>query len=235
VVKVGYDTKFLLMLMAIVGVSCIKEEARPASVAAPVEDEVTGLKRNISEVNPADMPDLTAVNCRRLKKALGQPLPEALLPKCIEAMLIMAERAALGHDSPVIRQSSDEWLTEAQAFGASKNSVARTKKKIATSEHQAAAEAKHKEAEAQKALREEGVSARREMAERMRTSFLDSGLDIKVKTSGRYADRITFEYVLFNDVWSHRFQKEGVIGQLRTAGFKRIDLTDGYDWHVYWD
>lgn len=233
--KIRYDAKLLLVLIAMAGFSCIKDEERPAPAATSVEDEVAGLKRSITEVNPAAAPDLKAVNCRRLKKALEQPFPEELMPKCVEAMLTMAERAALGQESPAIRQSSAEWLTEAQSFGASKDSVARTKKKIAASERQAAIEAKHKEAETQKALREEGITARREMAGRMRTSFLDSGLDIKVRTSGRYADRITFEYVLFNDVWSHRFQKEGIVSQLKAAGFKRIDLTDGYDWHVYWD
>lgn len=69
----------------------------------------------------------------------------------------------------------------------------------------------------------------------LRESFLDGGLDIKVRVSGKNHDRLKLTYALFSDVWSHRMQKEGLISQWCGMGFKRIDLTDGYDWSVYWN
>jgi hypothetical protein len=41
-------------------------------------------------------------------------------------------------------------------------------------------------------------------------------------------------YVLFNDVWKHDLKKAGALGELRSLGFKRVDMTDGYDYHIYW-
>jgi len=72
------------------------------------------------------------------------------------------------------------------------------------------------------------------MGQALRERYLDAGADIKVRVSGKRADRIEIEWVLFNDVWAHRFQKEGVIDGLCKAGFKRVDMDDGYDWGVYW-
>ena len=69
----------------------------------------------------------------------------------------------------------------------------------------------------------------------LRDRFLDKGLDIKVTVSGSKADRITLKYVLFNDVWSHRMQKDGLLAELRNLGFKRVTLTDTYDYTIYWD
>jgi len=68
----------------------------------------------------------------------------------------------------------------------------------------------------------------------LRERYLDAGLDIKVKVSGSNADRIKLTYVLFNDVWSHRLSKEGMVSELCGRGFKRIEMSDGYDWGVYW-
>jgi hypothetical protein len=68
----------------------------------------------------------------------------------------------------------------------------------------------------------------------LRERYLDAGLDIKVKVFGSNADRIKLTYVLFNDVWSHRLSKEGMVKELCDRGFKRIEMSDGYNWGVYW-
>lgn len=75
---------------------------------------------------------------------------------------------------------------------------------------------------------------RASLDELLRESFLDRGLDIKVRVTGKNYDRLKLTYVLFNDVWSHKLQKEGLISEWCGMGFQRIDLTDGYDWAVYW-
>jgi len=80
-----------------------------------------------------------------------------------------------------------------------------------------------------------GKLARELYAKNLREQFLDKGFDIKVRVSGAQSERITYQFVLFNDVWSHRFQKDGLIDQAAKLGFKRVDMTDGYHWHVYWD
>jgi flagellar biosynthesis GTPase FlhF len=78
------------------------------------------------------------------------------------------------------------------------------------------------------------IMERRLMEGILRERYLDAGLDIKVKVSGDSADRIKLTYVLFNDVWSHRLSKEGMVSELCNHGFKRIEMSDGYNWGVYW-
>ena len=230
--------KALLLALLFGTSSCSGEKSQPEAQATPqvpVEDESTRLKRAIAETDLASSSEMVAFNCRKLQKLLiGKALEEETQAKCAEAMLLMAKRASIGQQPDLMSNSPEGWLSEAESFGASKQSVSAAKREIERGAQKAAAEERRLQAAAEKALREGGVTSRKDMAQRMRTSFLDSGFDIKVRTSGRYAERVTFEFVLFNDVWSHRFQKEGIVAQLRDAGFERIDLTDGYDWHIYW-
>lgn len=233
-INVSFKRVLIISALSLVVISCARDEQKQETVQAPLEDEATRLMRSVLEIDLDSSPELAALNCRRISKALDvQHFSEDLRAKCAQAMLIMAGRAALGQ--PVmIRKSPEEWMNDATSFGASEQSISRTKKQIVADKKDAEAEEKRQKAEAKKTLREMGSANRIAIAERLRTNFLDSGLDIKVKTSGRHAERVTFEYVLFNDVWSHRFQKDGVLSQLRDAGFGRVDMTDGYNWHVYW-
>ena len=86
-----------------------------------------------------------------------------------------------------------------------------------------------------RALAESRLQARKNLEVNLREVYLDKGFDIKVDVSGRDANRLKLTYPLFNDVFSHRFQKEGTIDTWCAMGFRRIDMTDGYDWHVYWN
>lgn len=90
------------------------------------------------------------------------------------------------------------------------------------------------EAEDRREAARTALQERRNFADTLRTRYLDNYLDIKVRVSGSKADRITLEYVLFNDVWARKLQTEGALDTLREKGFKRIDMTNGYDYHVYW-
>lgn len=60
-------------------------------------------------------------------------------------------------------------------------------------------------------------------------------MDIKVRVSGSNSDRITLSWVLFGDVAAHQLSKGDLIQEVKALGFRRIDMTDGYDYHVYWN
>jgi len=83
--------------------------------------------------------------------------------------------------------------------------------------------------------REAKILARQAYGPMLRERYLDQNLDIKVRISGKAADRITLEYVLFNDVWSHKMKDSPLISEIRDLGFRRLDMENGYDWHIYWD
>ena len=77
------------------------------------------------------------------------------------------------------------------------------------------------------------IENRRAYADRLRTHFLDEGMDIRVRVSGTRADRLTMEYILFNAVWVHNFQKGSLIDEIKLLGFRRVDMRNGSEtW--YW-
>jgi len=77
--------------------------------------------------------------------------------------------------------------------------------------------------------------AREAYARVLRQHYLDQNMDIKVKVSGKDSARLTLTYVLFNAVWTNKVEKGTVLAEMRELGFTRVDMTDGYDYHVYWD
>ena len=65
--------------------------------------------------------------------------------------------------------------------------------------------------------------------------FLDHGLDIEVHLSGPKKTVVTLKYILFDAVWAHKFNKEfKVPSTARDFGFKKMVMTDGHDYSVYW-
>jgi len=62
----------------------------------------------------------------------------------------------------------------------------------------------------------------------LRQKFLDTGLNIKVKVSGKYNENLTLSYVLFDEVWFNKFNKEYLFDDLnKNWGYKKITLSDG--------
>ncbi len=88
--------------------------------------------------------------------------------------------------------------------------------------------------EAEKRRVEYERSTRVQYAKLLRNSYLDLGLDIKVRVSGKNKDRLTLTYVLFNDVWVRKLQTNGNPEEWHSMGFNRIDIKDGYDYYRYW-
>ena len=79
------------------------------------------------------------------------------------------------------------------------------------------------------------VLARQFYGKQLRQKYLDQNLDIKVTVSGKESDRIKLQFALFNDVWANKFQKGELPAEMRKWGFKRVELTDGYRYSIYWD
>lgn len=99
-------------------------------------------------------------------------------------------------------------------------------------DHKVSAEELNTREQALKAAAKAAIEERREYAEQLRTHFLDSLQDIKVRVSGPGANHLYLTYVLFNDVWTHQFQKGDLINEIRAKGFTQVDLDNNYDYHV---
>lgn len=79
----------------------------------------------------------------------------------------------------------------------------------------------------------ESIKIRKDYETELRNNFLDNNLDIKVSVYGKNNTKIKLTYALFNDVWFRKFETEGHFDKLNQKGFKRIELTDGYDYGKY--
>ena len=78
-----------------------------------------------------------------------------------------------------------------------------------------------------KSLNEAG---RRNYEKELRTIFLDQERDIKVTVKGSFNEILHLQYVLFNDVWFHKFETGGLFDVWRELGFRKVILTDGYNY-----
>ncbi len=76
---------------------------------------------------------------------------------------------------------------------------------------------------------------RERYSEKLRENYLDHDLDVKVSAYGKNNVYIKLTFVLFDDVWAHKIQKGALINEIRDLGFKRLTLSNGYDYNVYWD
>jgi hypothetical protein len=55
-----------------------------------------------------------------------------------------------------------------------------------------------------------------------------------VKVYGKDNKTIKLTYILFNDVWTRKFETEDYLSQIRAQGFTKVYITDGYDYTRYW-
>lgn len=76
---------------------------------------------------------------------------------------------------------------------------------------------------------------RRAFAQVLERRYLDQGYDIRVKVEGQNSTTLVLQYVLFNRVWAHHFEKEADFWrEMRQLGFKRVELTDGFYFSTAW-
>jgi hypothetical protein len=106
----------------------------------------------------------------------------------------------------------------------------------APSSPEAEKQAKKQEAEQARTEAITLAEGRRKIAAALRQRWLDQGVNIKVRVSGTQADKIVLTYPLFDEVWANTFNKpDNLFWMLRTAGFTRVDLDNGSNFHMYWN
>ncbi|HUR92533.1 MAG TPA: hypothetical protein VMY38_07655 [Gemmatimonadaceae bacterium] len=115
----------------------------------------------------------------------------------------------------------------AAAFDPLSPSQTRRKQALAA---QADRESRRIEAEAAVVARRLLADNRRQYAQRLESEYLDQGLDITVTTKGAAATTLRLKWILVSRVTAHQLSKSGPLwANLRSMGFKRLEITDGYD------
>lgn len=74
------------------------------------------------------------------------------------------------------------------------------------------------------------VEERKKYALKLRDHFLDEGMDVKVRVQGSENQVLYLNFVLFNDVWMHKFKKGQLFLEIRRKGFEQVILESGYGW-----
>ena len=86
-----------------------------------------------------------------------------------------------------------------------------------------------------KALRDMRVQQRAEWAARAETTFLDQGMDVRVRLTGAQKERVTFAWALMGRAMAHKLTDGGsmqdgaLLAQLQKAGFSKATFADGFD------
>ncbi len=88
-----------------------------------------------------------------------------------------------------------------------------------------------------KGLREVMEGQREMEVQRLDTFFLEIGMDVKIKLSGKHKERIILTNVLFNRVWMHHNQQEVhvLVKGCEKIGFERVTFSDGFGLKQYFD
>jgi hypothetical protein len=71
-------------------------------------------------------------------------------------------------------------------------------------------------------------------AAHLENGMLDGGMDIKVRTGGLNHTTLFVQWILADRVLVHEWQKSLDFDALRSLGFRRIEVTDGYDHTWTW-
>jgi hypothetical protein len=166
----------------------------------------------------------TARVARLCLVAGANALTDDLKPRCLKALTdSVRQRIAAGNPSV----ARDE-LTVATRLGLPDAQAKLLDDQLKKAEKKAA---KNKE----KVDAVVGEATRLAYGQALRQKYLDDNLDIEVKVSGPKKTRITLKFALFNAVWANKVQKGDLITEMKNMGFTRLDMTDGYDYGVYWD
>ena len=131
-----------------------------------------------------------------------------------------------------IRIELPPWIREKKAFDAlpkeEQLAILKQKAEQKTQKDKKDREDKIKETAIKLKKLEDNSESRRLHQDLLRQMFLDKGLNIKVKVSGKYNENITLSYVLFDEVWFNNFNKEYLFDDLnKNWGYKKITLSDG--------
>lgn len=205
-----------------------REKIRLAALAAA--------RTRLSSLANERQPTEFAQQCETIENLDRASMSPDLLARCAAAHFAVARRLSEAANLADARRAYGiARVTEGGSGAAYERFDAELTRRERKAREKAAAEQKALAAREARDRANAETAARRAYAELLRNRFLDQNLDIKVTVSGAKAERITLKFALFNDVWAHRIQKDGLLEELRNMGYTRVSLSDGYDYGVYWD
>ena len=91
------------------------------------------------------------------------------------------------------------------------------------------------EREQKKAALATALRGREQYAIEYEKRLLDQGMNVTVSTRGRDATTLRLRWILVSKVLAHKMSQDpDFFARLRELGFKRFEITDGYDETWYW-
>jgi hypothetical protein len=206
----------LSLVVAVVILYLIGSSVQSKNPTVPVKDEDRVKQEAAAQlVALKDWKDLDAAG--RLCEKADAALTAGLRKRCAETHLGISRAALEEKRIGPARKAFDL----AVGFGATKDAQGDLGTRLKKAEEKIDHDSK--------------VLARQFYGKQLRQKYLDQNLDIKVTVSGKESDRIVLQFALFNDVWANKMQKGDLLTEMKKFGFKRVELTDGYRYQIYWD
>jgi hypothetical protein len=215
----------------------VADEAAKVSERERIRAEnLSSARTNVARLDPQRQPDDYARQCETIEHLDIASMSADVLTKCAAAHLEIAKRNLANGDLANARRVFG--IARVTERGDGPEFVRfddQLTRREATARKNAEAEQKVKQAKDAKERAALEATLREAYGAGLRKRFLDRNLDIKVVVTGSKKDRITLKFVLFNDVWSHRMQEDGLLQEMKDLGFRKVTMTDDYDYTVYWD
>ena len=220
-----------LILAVIAGiVGSMKSDSSSSSSSVPAVDTAMQQQRSQkAEKQLAALPasaDLAsvAVLCEQIDFNAADAAPYSA--RCSAAHVSLAKSALDDGKLPAARRAFD-FASREHATGTDDLKARLEKAEAADATKRGAKDAANRELA--------GQVLRIAYGKQLRQQYLDNNLDIKVTVTGKHDDHITLQFALFNDVWANKISKGTLLEEMKDKGFTRVDMTDGYNYHVSWD
>lgn len=112
---------------------------------------------------------------------------------------------------------------------------ARETRQLRAEQRRLAAEQERKIAEEVKLRTETQRALRIAFAKQLENGLLDKGFDATVAAAGTNNTTLRIKWILVDRVMAHQMSKEsGIFESAREIGFRRVEISDGYDAGWYW-
>lgn len=79
------------------------------------------------------------------------------------------------------------------------------------------------------------IVSRKDYAKKLEQGFIEQRMNADVTATGKENQVLSIKYALASKVMAHDLTTSGLIGKAKTQGFRKVVLTDGYNFNWEWD
>jgi len=204
----------LTLAVSLLGAGCGRKETPAAAAGTTLPSSGSEQFARASEIIRSSPPREAAAACDQYRVS---DLPADLRERCASAHAELARELVDKGDAEGARKALDR----ARAEGAPSHRLSTVERSLKEEEGKAELTA--------------GMARRDAVASDIRNVFQYRSMEVRVATSGQYKQTITIEYPSFDGEYAAQIKSDSyVMGPLRDAGFKEVNISDGASFYTSW-